>query len=287
MLDVFVERIRQKKRTVPYPDKLPSLPPRFRGRPFIDQVLCVGEACGACVQACPLGAVSMAGGQPALDMGVCTFCGQCANACPTGALVFTNDWRLGSTSREALVIRPSGHVPDPAGVVTQSFPENRQKSFLLPELPVTPPADAAKLFRKSFRLRQVTAAGCGACEADLNVLSTVVFDISRFGMDFVASPRHADGMALTGPVSRNMQEAMQHCLAAMAEPRYILAVGACAIAGGPFRSTGGEELWARAEGCGALVGPALFIPGCPPHPYSSLDAMLRFIGRQVPAMPGP
>ncbi|MDL2267478.1 4Fe-4S binding protein [Desulfovibrio sp. OttesenSCG-928-G15] len=286
MLDVFIERLRQKKRTVPYPAKLPSLPARFRGRPFIDSALCRGktEGCTACFDACPIGAIQREDDLPALDMGVCTFCGQCAKACPAGALVFTNDWRLGSTDRQALVIRPQGYPPGKSGTVVQSYPEKKDRAFLLPELPIVAPEGTAGLFSKSFRLRQVTAAGCGACEADLNVLATVVFDIARFGMDFVASPRHADGLVLTGPVPENMREALVKCLYSMAEPRFVLAVGACAISGGLFRSTPGKENPTGAEGCANIVAPSLYIPGCPPHPYTSLDAFLRFIGRKVPAL---
>ena len=285
MLDIIVERLRQKHRTVGFPDALPTLMPRFRGRPFIDTLRCNGEdgkSCGRCRDVCPVGAITLEGTTPALDMGICTFCGNCARACETNALVFTTDWRLASTDRAALVIRPDHYIAGEGRAVTQSLPEDPTRSFLLPPLPVEPCMEAGGAFSRSFRLRQVTAAGCGACEADLNVLGTVVFDLGRFGMDFVASPRHADALVLTGPVPRNMREALAKCHAAMPAPKLVIAVGACAISGGMFRALPDSASDQKAEGALPHLPVNLFIPGCPPHPYTSLDGMLRLIGRATP-----
>jgi Ni,Fe-hydrogenase III small subunit/formate hydrogenlyase subunit 6/NADH:ubiquinone oxidoreductase subunit I len=289
MLDIFIERLRQKQRTIAYPASSPSLPRRFRGRPFIDAERCLGVAgkqCGDCAAVCPTGAIRLEKGAPALDMGQCSFCGNCAAVCPRQALVFTTDWRLGSTERDALIIRPLVYVEPPAadkkrGEAIQSLPEDSDRFFRLPELPIQPYAGAGGAFLRSFRLRQVTAAGCGACEADLNVLSTVVFDLGRFGMDFVASPRHADGLVLTGPVPRNMRDALIKCRRAMPAPKPVLAVGVCAISGGLFRAAGGREDEVRANGASTHVPVDLYIPGCPPHPYTSLEALLRFVGREA------
>jgi len=291
MLDILIERLRQKKRTVAFPAALPVLPPRFRGRPFIDAERCAGlgeGGCKACATDCPTGAIRMEPEGPALDMGLCAFCGNCAQNCPHDALVFTRDWRLASTEREALVIRPAEYRnPDAVGMgdraVEQSLPEKEGRRYVLPELPIKTFRGAGGTFARSFRLRQVTAAGCGACEADLNVLATVVFDISRFGMDFVASPRHADGLVLTGPVPRNMREALLKCHAAMPAPKPVLAVGACAISGGLFRLTDDEVPSGNDNLGGSVHVPVdLFIPGCPPHPYTNLDGLLRFVGLNAP-----
>lgn len=289
MLDVLIERLRQKKRTVDFPAGTPLLPPRFRGRPFIDAGRCAalsGTACGACLEICPTGAISLDREGPALDMGLCVFCGNCALGCPSDAIAFTTDWRLASTEREALVIRPAEYrnpgTPDAeTPVAAQSYPSHEERRFVLPPLPVRVCDGASGAFARSFRLRQVTAAGCGACEADLNVLATVVFDISRFGMDFVASPRHADGLVLTGPVPRNMREALLKCHMAMPAPKPVIAVGACAISGGLFRFSGGEKTGRDNQGGDAHLPVDLYIPGCPPHPYTSLDGLLRFIGHSA------
>jgi Ni,Fe-hydrogenase III small subunit len=120
----------------------------------------------------------------------------------------------------------------------------------------------------------VSAGGCNACEADTNVLGTPVFDLGRFGIQFVASPRHADGLLITGPVSQNMELALRKTYDAVPSPRIVIAVGACAISGGAF--AGNPEV---CDGVRGVVPVDLYIPGCPPHPWTILDGMLRLLGR--------
>jgi Ni,Fe-hydrogenase III small subunit len=131
-----------------------------------------------------------------------------------------------------------------------------------------------KLFGRSLKLRQVSAGGCNGCEADVNVLGTVVFDLGRFGIQMVASPRHADGLLITGPVTENMRLALKSTYDAVPAPKIVIAVGACAIAGGPY--IGHPEIH---DGADSIVPVDLYVPGCPPHPFTILDGLLGMLGR--------
>lgn len=250
MLHVIFERLRQKRRTVAFPAAAPSLPDRFRGLPEVRPERCAGASCSRCLEACPTGAVSLDSGL-ALDLGRCVFCAECERACASSAIRFTPGFELAARASTDLVL--SGQVLRRCEALD---------------------ARMRKLFGRALRLRQVSAGGCNACEADANVLTTVVFDLSRFGIDFVASPRHADGLYVTGPVTRNMRLALDKTFAAVPEPKLVIAAGACAISGGLFR-----DLPEAGPGLEGLLPADLFIPGCPPHPYTALDGLLKLLGR--------
>jgi Ni,Fe-hydrogenase III small subunit/formate hydrogenlyase subunit 6/NADH:ubiquinone oxidoreductase subunit I len=256
MLNILIERLRQGNRTIAFPKSLPVLPPRFRGLPVLTDGPCAA-GCVSCVGVCPTGALGADESGLFLDLGRCILCGACAapdSGCPAGRVTFSNDPRMASSTREGLLIRP-GSRP----TVASLEPARR------------------KCFAKSLKLRQISAGGCNACEADINVLMTVVFDLGRFGIDFVASPRHADGVAVTGPVTQNMLAATLSTFAAIPDPRVAVAIGACAISGGVF--AGSPEV---TGGATPHLPVDLFIPGCPPHPITILDGLLRLLGLPTP-----
>jgi Ni,Fe-hydrogenase III small subunit/Pyruvate/2-oxoacid:ferredoxin oxidoreductase delta subunit len=258
MLQLPMVRFRQGRRTAAYPEQPPELPDRFRGRPTVDAAKCP-QGCRECVDACPTSAVAIESTGVSIDLGRCLFCTDCVQACPHGAIAYTPEYRLSVRRREDLILRDG----------TLKLAEALD-------------ARSRSLFGRSLKLRQVSAGGCNACEADLNVLSTVVFDLSRFGIQFVASPRHADGLVVTGPVSRNMHGALLDTYAAVPAPKFVVAVGACSIGGGPYIDN--PEVH---NGCGALLPVDLYVPGCPPHPWTILDGLLRLLGRIGQAPPSP
>jgi Ni,Fe-hydrogenase III small subunit len=191
-----------------------------------------------------------------IDLGRCTFCGECATACPphAGAIRFTADHRLAARTREELVV-------------------SKDEPVLARALD----AELRRVFGRSLKLRQVSAGGCNGCEAELNASGNIQFDAGRFGIQFVASPRHADGIVVTGPVSENMRLALLKTYEAVPPPRLVVAVGACAISGGVFR--GSPAVAGGAEAALGGIPVDLFVPGCPPHPITFLDGMLRLLGR--------
>jgi len=250
MIRLIVTRLRQGHRTMRFPAAPPPpLPERFRGRPVIDSAKCAA-GCSSCQDSCPTHAITL-DDKPVIDLGRCLFCTDCMRSCSNGAIAFSADYRLATDRREDLsmadnVLRLATGLRD----------------------------ETKRLFGRSLQLRQVSAGGCNGCELDTNVLNTVGWDLGRFGIQFVASPRHADGLLVTGAVSENMRLALEKTYAAVPAPKIVIAVGACAISGGPFR--GHPEVH---DGVTDILPVDLFVPGCPPHPLTILDGLLRLLGR--------
>jgi Ni,Fe-hydrogenase III small subunit/NAD-dependent dihydropyrimidine dehydrogenase PreA subunit len=230
------------------PDPRTAKPVGLRGAPAIADTACAAE-CSACLAVCPTAAIAL---DPVrIDLGRCVLCGDCAPVCPSAKISFTANYRIAATDRAQLVLSADRPVPDPIQVS----------------------AELHRRFGRSLKMRSVSAGGCNGCELEVNALSNVNFDIGRYGIDIVASPRHADALVLTGPITRNMVDALQQCWDAMPEPKFIIAVGACAISGGPFAASAAIE-----RGLLERIAPTLYVPGCPPHPLSFVCGILDLLG---------
>lgn len=255
VFDTIANRLKRGCETMDYPKgPAPALPDRHGGSLRVDAAKCI-EECSVCVPVCPTNAIVETRNKAvALDLGKCIFCAECVKACPTHAITQTGSHSMAVRRREDLVLGEPGHE------------QVRLAAALDDKL--------LRLFGRSLRLRQVSAGGCNGCEADVSVLGTIGWDLGRFGIQFVASPRHADGLLITGNVPKNMELALKKAYEAIPDPKIVIAVGACAIAGGPF--IGLPEIH---NGASAIVPVDLFIPGCPPHPLTILDGLLRLLDR--------
>jgi Ni,Fe-hydrogenase III small subunit len=249
MFKILSNRLEQGCKTTKYPKTTIELDASYRGLPEINSQ-CDPAIVRQCAALCPQDAICAE--EKKIDLGRCTFCGRCGRVADGAFVRFTGNFEMGAACREDLITAGS-----------------------LPDLAVRAHSHFHKLFGRSLQLRQVSAGGCNACEADTNVLNTPFFDLSRFGIDFVASPRHADGLHVTGPITRNMKSALLATYAAVPEPRVVIASGCCAISGGPF--FGSDDILGSLD---TLIPVDLYIPGCPPHPLTTLYALLAFFKKQ-------
>jgi len=220
------------------------VPGIFRGRPVISLEKVNEEEL---IATCPTDAIS--GNPVRIDLGKCTFCGECAMRFPE-KITFTKNYKLATNDHDRLVIREG---EDKAVEVD---PEKVRKEI-------------HRILGRSLKLRQISAGGDNSCEMELNAANNVQFDMSRFGIDFVASPRHADGIVITGPITNNMAEAVQICYDATPDPKIIVLVGTDAISGGLFA---GSPAIDRSFLDKYPVD--LYIPGNPAHPLTIINGLL-------------
>jgi Ni,Fe-hydrogenase III small subunit/formate hydrogenlyase subunit 6/NADH:ubiquinone oxidoreductase subunit I len=266
--------------TVAYPDVPAVVSAQFRGAPEFDFV--IWRDARPAADLCPTGAIQVGQADPegtppanrrvTVDYGRCVFCGQCAELSPDGAVRVTTDFEL-ATHNRARLIRAADYSLNPDGTHHQFIAEY--------EAEVTVEEAGAKLgdtihdiLGRSLAIRQVDAGSCNGCELEIVALNNPIHDIERFGIHFVASPRHADMLLVTGPVTRNMELALRKTYAATPDPKVVVAVGACGISGGIFGTN-----YASLGGVDATIPVDVYIPGCPPRPEALIYGILLAVGR--------
>jgi Ni,Fe-hydrogenase III small subunit/NAD-dependent dihydropyrimidine dehydrogenase PreA subunit len=240
----------QGKQYIPDISK-PVLPALFRGRPVIEAKPCA-DGCNACSEACPTEAIQL---HPMrLDLGLCIFCKECEWVCPDSKIKFTNDYKIATNVRERLVVAEGQENP-----ISLNADQVRKEIM--------------DYFGGSLKLRQVSAGGDNSTEMELNASVNVNFDMGRYGIDWVASPRHSDGIVISGPITENMSEALQICYDAVPDPKIVILAGTDAISGGIFKDSP-----AIRRDFLEKYKVDLYVPGNPPHPLTFVNGVLELIG---------
>lgn len=261
MLKTIGKITKYPRLTLKYPKK-PMDNCLFIGAPEIDRALCT--LCGDCALRCPSRAVVIdkATTSIGINMDECVFCALCEDICPTGAARMTNAFELAQKDRGLL------RVSEPAqdcGTMTGETVENVEDHLA---------EKIKKKFGRSLQIREVDAGSCNGCDYEANALNNPFNDVERLGIHFVASPRHADMLLVTGCVSRNMELALIKTYNATPDPKLVVAVGACACSGGIFR-----DAYAARSGIGSILPVDVYIPGCPPRPQAIMYGILKAINR--------
>jgi Ni,Fe-hydrogenase III small subunit/formate hydrogenlyase subunit 6/NADH:ubiquinone oxidoreductase subunit I len=268
MLRILLNALRTGVVTTRYPAE-PSVPPdRFRGAPILRPGSRLPPPA-----VCPTGALSevfdVTGRHVVLDLARCVFCGRCAEDPWAGAIAMGRDFELAARSRDDLrieVVADDTRGQTPAIHAARPAPD--------PDVEAAASAEIRRVLGRSLHLRHLDAGSCNACDWELTALLNPVYDVRRLGIDFVASPRHADGVVVTGPVTRNLETAVRRTFEAIPEPRVVIAVGACAASGGIV-----GEGYASAGGVDRVLPVDVYIPGCPPRPEAIIFGILVALGR--------
>ena len=278
MFNILRKSLRTGVVTTRFPESAPEISARARGKPEIDFEHWKDARAAAGV--CPTRAIDCVDrGRTrtvTLDLGRCVFCGLCADEDP--AIRMTNQCVLSASDPESLKSTADYSLEEngshQACLAISPSVEPRAPGVAFEQLGNELRAKAGRIFGRSLHIRQVDAGSCNGCEMEITGLNSPVYDIERFGVHFVASPRHADMLLVTGPVTRNMEMALRKTYEAMPEPRLVVAVGACGCSGGIF-----GQNYATVGGVDRVVPVDVYIPGCPPNPHALLHGILMAIGR--------
>jgi Ni,Fe-hydrogenase III small subunit/ferredoxin len=264
--------------TIGYPDTPATVPERFRGAPRFDFERWHDARPAA--EVCPTEAISIRESDRtrhvSVDYGLCIFCGQCAEANNDGAIEITQQFELATRQRRDLVMTAE-YTLNANGSHDQLKEVQRgisasDKSVERLEQKLSERIN--QVLGRSLAIREVDAGSCNGCELEISALNNPIYDLERLGIHFVASPRHADMLLVTGPVTRNMELALRKTYQAAADPKVVVAVGACGISGGIFGRN-----YATVGGVNQVVPVDVYIPGCPPRPQALLQGILLAVGR--------
>jgi Ni,Fe-hydrogenase III small subunit/formate hydrogenlyase subunit 6/NADH:ubiquinone oxidoreductase subunit I len=273
MFKILQKTFRVGIATADYPRIAPHLAEQFRGRPEFD--FDAWSDARPAADACPTGAIAVCDRdnvrRVTVDYGRCIFCGECAEASAGGAVRMTQEFELAAGDRRDLVLTAEYKLhPDGshAGLQRTTGGPSAEEPGKRIE------AAIQSLLGRSLAIRQVDAGSCNGCEQEIVALNNPVHDIERFGIHFVASPRHADMLLVTGPITRNMELALRKTWAATPNPKVVVAVGTCGISGGIFGTN-----YASLGGVDAVVPVDVYIPGCPPRPEALLYGILLALGQ--------
>lgn len=261
MINIIKKFIQHGVVTVDYPRK-PLNNTFITGNPEVDKEKCT--LCKECIERCPASAInSFNNSSINIKLDDCIFCSLCSDICPEGAIRMTNNFELAAGSREEL--RGSSIVIDERSIPSEDFELIGKKLN----------GKINKLFGRSLHIREVDAGSCNGCDNEINALNSPYNDIERFGIHFVASPRHADMLLVTGTATRNMELALIKTYNATPDPKLVVAVGACACSGGIFKDS-----YATRNGIDGIVPVDVYIPGCPPRPQALIYGILKAVERK-------
>lgn len=286
MFNIIRASLRAGRVTEPYPQQ-PGVE-GSRGRPWIDMDRC--DTIGACVRACPSGAITLEAGEGGqrrwqLDVARCVFCGLCEEACSKGAITMSGEFELATRSRDDLIVAvthgprvaggsglsPAPTVVDPGTIPMEGDGEEDAGYRLSRRL--------RSLLRRSLHIRHMAAGSDNSCDWEISALLNPVYDVQRLGIDFVASPRHADLLLVTGAVTRHLEPALRATYEAMPAPRLVVAAGDEACGGGVLQGS-----YAVAGGVDRCLPVDVYIPGDPPSPQALIYGLLVALDRLEPKM---
>ena len=227
-----------------------TLPPQHPGKPVIEGKTCILN-CVSCKEICPVNAIDLS--PVSLNMGKCVFCSECETVCLSNKIKFTSEYKISSNDSDLLIVKEG---------INNEIKFNADKIR----------KEIKKCFGKSLKLRLVSAGSCNGCELELNAAGNVNFDMGRYGIEFLASPRHCDGVVVTGPIVANSVDALNITLEAIPKPKILILAGACAVSGGIFSES---EIVDRK--LLDIYKPDLLVPGCPPHPLTFINGILKLL----------